>query len=146
MTANDFRRIALALDGAIEGAHMGHADFRVNGRVFASLTADNSRGMVKILPEQQAELLDAMPAAFEPASGSWGLQGCTMVQLSAVDPEIIGGALTMAWRLGIAKPPSASRSKRTASKSRRAATKSTRAAKPTKRRTSPARGTRPTKR
>lgn len=98
MKADDFRRIALAMTDAIEGAHMGHPDFRVGGRVFATLHADLQWGMVKLTPEQQREFVTSRPDAFQPEKGAWGLQGCTAVRLSAVDEETVGEALTLAWR------------------------------------------------
>ena len=75
MTEDDFREIALGLDGAVEGSHMGHPDFRANGRIFASLHDNDTTGMVALTPEQQAEFLRGHPAMFEPSSGAWGRQG-----------------------------------------------------------------------
>jgi len=98
MTPNRFRNIALGMQGAIEGAHMGHPDFRANGRIFATLSPDGYRGMVKLTPDQQGQFMDAAPGAFEPASGAWGRQGCTMVVLKEVDPETLGEAMTLAWK------------------------------------------------
>jgi hypothetical protein len=88
--------MALGLKGAVEGAHMGHPDFRADGRIFASLQADGKRGMVKLTPEQQQGFVQQHPAAFEPESGAWGRQGCTRVRLSAVDVDTLGEALTLA--------------------------------------------------
>jgi hypothetical protein len=98
MTADDFRRIALALTGATEGAHMGHPDFRLDGRIFATLHPDLQKGMVKLTRDQQREFVRARPEAFEPEKGAWGLQGCTAVRLSAIDEETAGEALTHAGR------------------------------------------------
>ena len=103
MTANDFRRIALGLHDACEGAHMGHPDFRVNGRIFATLHGDLQYGMVKLTPEQQQRFVEEGPGAFAPEKGAWGLQGCTAVQLAAVDEDTLGEALTLAWRNRAAK-------------------------------------------
>jgi hypothetical protein len=97
-TPNDFRRMALALTGAVEGEHMDHPDFRAHGRIFATLHPDGARGMVKLTPEQQAEFIRADPETFEPASGAWGRQGCTMVRLASVDEETLGEAMTLAWQ------------------------------------------------
>ena len=94
---NKLRRIALGMKGAIESAHMGHPDFRVNGRIFATLHADNDWGMVKLTPDQQQEFI-ARDAAFVPENGAWGRQGCTAVRLDAVDEETLGEALTLAWQ------------------------------------------------
>lgn len=97
MTANTFRRIALGLQGAAEGAHMGHPDFRVNGRIFATLqTAD--RGMVTLTPDQQAQFVNDHPKTFVSENGAWGRQGCTRVLLTEADPEVVGEAMTLAWR------------------------------------------------
>jgi hypothetical protein len=98
MTADDFRRIALAMDGAIESAHMSHPDFRANGRIFATIYPDSKRGMVKLTPDVQREYLRAHPTMFEPASGAWGKQGCTTVLLAAADPTTVRAAMTHAWR------------------------------------------------
>jgi hypothetical protein len=83
---------------AIEGAHMGHPDFRVNGRIFATLHQDGLRGMVQLKPELQQELLSSHPDAFEPAAGAWGRGGSTMVRLAAVDEATLGEAMTQAWQ------------------------------------------------
>jgi hypothetical protein len=98
MTPDDFRRIALRMDGAVEGAHMNHPDFRVHGKIFATLAPDGLRGMVTLTPGQQRECIAANPDAFEPASGAWGRQGCTMVRLASVDEETVGEAMTLAWQ------------------------------------------------
>jgi hypothetical protein len=98
ITAETFRRIALGMKGAGESAHMGHPDFRVNGRIFATLHADNEWGMVKLTPEQQERFLGEFPKMFKPESGAWGRQGCTAVRLDAVDEETLGEALTLAWQ------------------------------------------------
>src|SRR2546427_8108155 len=72
MNADDFRRIALAMEGAIESAHMGHPDFRANGRIFATLHHDHQTGMVKLTPDQQQTFLRDHPRAFAPEAGAWG--------------------------------------------------------------------------
>ena len=90
---------------------MSHPDFRVNGRIFATLHGDGERGMVKLSPEEQARFIGASPEAFAPESGSWGLQGCTSVRLKAVDEELLGEAMTIAWRIAISKPPAKPRAK-----------------------------------
>lgn len=98
LTEDDFRRIALGLDGAIESAHMGHPDFRAFGRIFATLHPDRESGMVKLTPDQQQEVLRTHPAAFAPEAGAWGRSGCTRVTLAAVDEETLGEAMTAAWK------------------------------------------------
>ena len=98
VTPLSFRRIALALQGAIEGAHMGHPDFRVDRRIFASLHGDNGSGMVKLTPDQQATFIEDHPKAFSPEAGAWGRSGCTRVVLTAIDEDTLGEALTLAWQ------------------------------------------------
>src|SRR5688572_7159852 len=98
LKAEDFRRIALGMKDVIESAHMGHPDFRVNGRIFATLHADHQWGMVKLTPDQQAAFVRDDPAAFKPESGAWGRQGYTAVRLDKVDEEVLGEAMTLAWR------------------------------------------------
>src|SRR5207247_6587459 len=97
-----FRRIALAFDAAIEGAHMGHPDFRVSGRIFATLHPDMVSGMVKLSPEQQAQFVEDDPG-FTPENGAWGRQGCTRVRLDAVDEDTLGEAMTLAWQNALKK-------------------------------------------
>ena len=104
MTAADFRRIALGMKDAIESAHMGHPDFRANGRIFATLHADMKFGMVKLTPEQQKQFVHDAPKAFAPEKGAWGLQGCTAVRLDGVDEDVLGEAMTLAWRNSAAAP------------------------------------------
>ena len=97
VTAEQFRRIALALNGAVEGAHMGHPDFRIDKRIFASLHSGDQFGMVKLTPDQQAMFIEDHPDAFSPEAGAWGRSGCTRVTLKAVDEDALGEALTLAW-------------------------------------------------
>jgi hypothetical protein len=96
--AKEFRRIALGLDGAIESAHMGHPDFRANGRIFATLHHDMLWGMVKLTPEEQQQFVRDDPESFKPEAGAWGRAGSTAVQLATVDDDTLGEALTLAWR------------------------------------------------
>lgn len=109
MRANDFRRIALAMQDAVEGQHMAHPDFRAGGRIFATLHPDGKQGMVKLSPEQQQLFMRDHPAMFTPASGAWGRQGCTMVKLSAADEETIGEAMTLAWQAAVTPKPKTSK-------------------------------------
>src|SRR5262249_59852563 len=95
---------ALGMAGALESSHMNHPDFRAQGRIFATLHPDGKRGMVKLTPEQQHEFMGSHPGAFEPASGAWGRQGCTMVTLMAIDEATLGEAMTLAWQNTLAKP------------------------------------------
>ena len=98
VTARRFRHIALSLDGAVEGAHMGHPDFRIDARIFASLHHDDRSGMVKLTPDQQAAFIQDYPSAFTPEAGAWGRRGCTRVILNAVPEDALGEALTLAWQ------------------------------------------------
>jgi predicted DNA-binding protein (MmcQ/YjbR family) len=93
-----FRRIALGLEDSIESEHMGHPDFRVTGKIFAGLQADNEWGTVKLTPDQQEHFIAVAPSSFRPASGGWGRQGWTSVRLDSVDEELLGAALTQAWQ------------------------------------------------
>jgi hypothetical protein len=113
LTAKDFRRIVLGLRDTVEGAHMEHPDFRVNGRIFASLNHDETRGMVILTLEDQARFIREHPSTFEPESGAWGRAGCTRIHLAAADEETLGEALTLAWQFGVAKGPTRSRTKQT---------------------------------
>jgi hypothetical protein len=104
VTADDFRGIALDLEGAVESAHMGHPDFRVNGRIFATLQANLESGAVMLAPEEQHELLRTHPKTFTPASGAWGRQGSTMVRLAGAEPAAVRGAVLMAWQRALTLP------------------------------------------
>lgn len=105
MTGQDFRRIALGMKDAVESSHMDHPDFRLHNRIFATLHADLEWGMVKLTPEQQERFLAEDRDAFVPEKGAWGLQGCTAVRLAVVDEEIVGEAMTLAWRNAKEKGP-----------------------------------------
>lgn len=97
VTPDQFRRIALSLPDSVEGAHMGHADFRVGGKIFATLGhPDAAWGMVQLKPDQQALLVATTPEVFTPVPGGWGRQGSTHVKLSAADAATLKHALTMA--------------------------------------------------
>jgi hypothetical protein len=98
MTASEFRRVALSFPETEEAAHMGHADFRVKGKIFATLGPDEDWGMVKLTPDQQAPLVRDEPDVFSPASGAWGRRGCTIVQLKPANKLIVRQALLTAWR------------------------------------------------
>jgi hypothetical protein len=103
MRARDFRRIVLGMEGALEGAHMGHADFRAHGRIFATLNADETHGVVMLTPEQQQNLLADLPAMFSPCAGAWGRGGATNVHLDAADEDTVGEAVTLAWQNSLEK-------------------------------------------
>ena len=104
MTPDEFRRIALSMNGAAEGAHMDHPDFRANGRIFATLYPNGHDGMVKLTAEQQQDFMSTDDTAFEPASGAWGRQGCTTVHLAFVDEDKLGEAMTLAWQNTVKSP------------------------------------------
>ena len=111
MTPAAFRKLALSLDGATEGAHGGHADFRIFGKVFATLGyPDRQWAMVKLTPDQQGMLCVAEPAMFQPVKGGWGLRGATNLRLSAADARTARSALAMA--LANTNPPKRSASQR----------------------------------
>jgi hypothetical protein len=114
VTDAGFRRIALGMTDAVEREHMGHPDFRTpgpNGRIFATIHADRAFGMVKLTPEQQRRFVRADPDAFAPESGAWGRSGCTAVRLVAVDEEMLGEAMTLAWQNLMKKPERPKQSK-----------------------------------
>jgi YjbR len=97
MTANIFRQLALRCGEAVEGLHMRHPDFRIGGKVFASLGApDASWGMVKLTPEQQREFIADAPDVFVPCSGAWGRKGYTNVCLAAAEAAVVQAALETA--------------------------------------------------
>ena len=99
MTALEFRRMALSLPQAVEAAHMGHPDFRVAGRIFATLGYPESGwAMVKLTPEQQELFVKTQPAAFAPVKGGWGRGGATNVRLRAAKKGAVCEALMTAWR------------------------------------------------
>jgi hypothetical protein len=99
MTANEFRKIALSLTEAEERAHMSHPDFRVGGKIFATLGyPDKTRGMVKLSPEEQHYFSKDYPDVFIPVKGVWGRRGATSVHLKAAKKEILAKAIQAAWR------------------------------------------------
>jgi hypothetical protein len=99
MTPETFRRLALELQGATEKEHMGHPDFRVAGKIFATLGYPNEKwGMVKLTPEHQRSFVEEAPAIFRPCKGTWGERGATNVQLEAAKVTVVRTALKAAWR------------------------------------------------
>src|SRR5438132_9379666 len=98
MTADEFRSLALSLPEASEAAHRDHPDFRVRGKIFATLGPDETWGMVKLTPDQQALFVRREPDAFRPFPGAWGRRGCTKVCLAAAEELTVRQALTAAWR------------------------------------------------
>jgi hypothetical protein len=99
MTATDFRKLALALPETEERAHMDHPDFRVAGKIFATLGyPDTSLGMVKLSPEDQHYFSKDFPVAFVPVKGAWGRRGATFIHLELAKKEIVRKAIQAAWR------------------------------------------------
>jgi YjbR protein len=122
MTSADFRRIALSLEGAEEGSHFGAADFRVGGRIFATLAAQaQGYGNLMLTPEQQAAFVAEAPDVFLPIPGGWGRNGATHLKLAVAREDVAYGALQTAWKLRVEKNrstgrkprPAASRKKKT---------------------------------
>ena len=113
MDAEDFRRIALSLEGAEESSHMGAPDFRVNGRIFATLASQSQGyGNLMLTPEQQAAFVEELPEVFVPVAGGWGRMGATHIRLSAASEDVLAGALRTAWTLRVAKSASSTRKNR----------------------------------
>jgi hypothetical protein len=112
MNAADFRRLALQLEGAEESSHMGAPDFRVGGRIFATLASqDQGYGNLMLSPEKQAAFLDDQPDLFSPVSGGWGRMGATHIRLAAASEEVLAGALRTAWKLRVEKNAKAGKNK-----------------------------------
>jgi len=104
MKAADFRRIALSLEGAEEGSHMGAADFRVGGRIFATLASEKQGyGNLMLSPELQAEFVGELPEVFLPIHGGWGRMGATHIRLAKASEDVLAGALRAAWKLRLEK-------------------------------------------
>jgi len=104
MTVRDFRRLALKLEGAEESSHMGSPDFRVGGRIFATLASQaQGFGNLALTPEQQAAFVEEAPEVFVPISGGWGRMGMTHIRLEAATEEVLAGALHTAWKLRVEK-------------------------------------------
>jgi hypothetical protein len=104
MNAKDFRRIALSFEGAEEGSHMGHADFRVGGRIFATLASqDKGYGNLMLTLEQQRGFVEELPEIFVPIAGGWGRMGMTHIRLAEASEDVLRGALQVAWKLRVEK-------------------------------------------
>jgi hypothetical protein len=122
MTPSDFRRIALSLEGAEEGSHMGSPDFRAGGRIFATLAAQaKGYGNLMLTPEQQAIFVAEQPDVFIPIAGGWGRMGMTHALLSAANEDLLLGALTTAWKLRIEKNRTVDKKKRAPGKKKKPA-------------------------
>lgn len=102
MTPADFRRIALTLDGAEEGSHMGATDFRVGGHIFATLAHQHlGYGNLMLSPDEQSAFVAELPDVFLPVAGGWGRMGATHVVLALANEDLLRGALQTAWRLRV---------------------------------------------
>src|SRR5208283_828464 len=117
MKAADFRRIALSFEGAEEGSHMGAADFRVGGRIFATLASEKQGyGNLMLTPERQAEFVVERSDLFLPVAGGWGRNGATHIRLALANEDVLAGALHTAWKLRIEKNKESCRKGRAPSK------------------------------
>jgi len=104
MTEADFRRIALSFEGAEQGSHFGATDFRVGGRIFASLASiGEGYGNLMLTPEHQAAFVLEQPKIFLPIAGGWGRMGMTHIRLATADEDTLTAALHMAWKLRVEK-------------------------------------------
>jgi hypothetical protein len=118
---SDFRRIALSFEGAEEGSHMGSADFRVGGKIFATLAAQKlGYGNVKLTLEQQEEFARELPEVFLPIGGGWGRTGMTHICLAKANEDVVTGALRVAWMQRKEKNTSAKKSTKKSTKKKRA--------------------------
>ena len=113
MKAADFRRIALSLEGAEEGSHMGAADFRVGGRIFATLASEKQGyGNLMLTPDLQADFVRELPEVFLSVPGGWGRMGATHVRLAKANKDVLAGALRTAWKLRMDKNAKSSKGAR----------------------------------
>src|SRR5579863_4341027 len=122
MNTSDFRRIALSLEGVEEKSHMGAADFRVGGRIFATLASERQGfGNLMLNPEQQAAFIADQPDIFLPVAGTWGRNGATHVRLALAAEDLLSVALRCAWSLRIEKNQNARQGALNAARRRSAA-------------------------
>ncbi|GGA69562.1 hypothetical protein GCM10011507_21360 [Edaphobacter acidisoli] len=111
VTVAGYRRLALSMPGAVESSHMGNPDFRVDGRIFCTLSlAKEGYGVLQLTPEEQAGMVADAPEVFSPVPGGWGRMGMTRVRLDAVSEDVLEAALRTAWRLRVKKAGSSRRS------------------------------------
>jgi hypothetical protein len=97
MTPEQFRRLAVSASGAEEHEHQHHPDFRIGGKIFATMGyPDETRAMLKLTPEQQAEFIHDHPNVFSPSAGKWGEKGCTSVALRKATKAIMQPAVEAA--------------------------------------------------
>lgn len=113
MNVADFRKIAVSLPGAEESSHMGQPDFRVDGRIFATLaSAKQGYGNLMLTPEQQTAFVEEMPEVFLPIPGGWGTMGMTHIRLAEASEDVLYGALHSAWKLRVEKNAKSGKKKR----------------------------------
>src|SRR6201997_5448271 len=104
MNVADFRRIALSMPGAEESSHMGQPDFRVDGRIFATLASEKQGyGNLMLTLEQQTAFVEELPEVFLPIAGGWGRMGMTHIRLAVASEDVLEGALRTAWKLRVDK-------------------------------------------
>jgi hypothetical protein len=124
MNADDFRRLALSLDGVEESSHMGAPDFRVGGRIFATLASESQGyGNLMLTPELQSAFIEEMPHVFLPIAGGWGRMGMTHIRLAAAGEDVLAGALRAAWKLRLDKNARSARKSRAPIPARKRAAK-----------------------
>jgi hypothetical protein len=112
MTESGFRQLALRLPDVVEAQHMEHPDFRVGGKIFATLRYPSPGwAMVKLSPAQQRQFVALDPAAFIPANGAWGRQGSTTVLLKLVARAELRSVLTLAWTNAVLPRPKGRRTR-----------------------------------
>src|SRR5689334_24943153 len=112
MTAADFKRIALSLEGAEEGSHMGAVDFRVGGRIFATRASESQgHGNLILTPDEQEAFIRELPEVFVPVAGGWGRMGATHILLAKASEDLLRGALRTAWRLRVERNARARKSR-----------------------------------
>lgn len=99
MTIGEYRRIALAQPEAVESSHMDHPDFRVQNKIFATISSRaGNEGALKLTPEQQKQFIKKHPKVFSPAAGAWGRNGSTIVQITIAKSDLVERAMRLAWR------------------------------------------------
>jgi hypothetical protein len=120
MNAKDFRRIALSFEGAEESSHMGQPDFRVGGRIFATLASEKQGyGNLMLTLEQQQAFVEDLPEMFLPIPGGWGRMGATHIRLTAASKDVLTGALHAAWKLRVEKNAKSGKKKPATTKTRK---------------------------
>ena len=98
MTQAQFRDLALGFRGSVQGSHFDVTDFRVGGKIFATLREHDGRAVLKLSPDEQQLLMETSAGLFEPVKGSWGNKGWTRVRLDQADQATVRHAMTMAWK------------------------------------------------